>query len=231
MNAMNSVSCVKNFSRRRALIVTDDAAALARLGLSLGRVGVRTEAARLEQGGIDLYEQNLCTERDILFLDGDLNTVIHVPCYEETSVPIIPIIGLVGIEAPSRLERLFCYGATAFIKKPIYAGAVFPSLFMSINGHLRRLQLTRSCHKQDIRRGMRRYVLKVVLMMMEERSLTDEEAYDCLRKTSMNMQMSIEDLCKQIVQRGSTDATDDEGDVDIVQHLRRGKTASNGVLN
>ncbi|MGB3837463.1 ANTAR domain-containing response regulator [Castellaniella sp.] len=200
---MNSAPCVKNFSRRRALIVTDDTATLDRLCVSLGRVGVLAEAAQLQSEGIDLRDGNLCTERDILFLDGDLNLVIHVPSYEKTAVPLIPIIGMVGIEAPSRLERLFAYGATAFIKKPIYAGAVFPSLFMSINGHLQRLQLTRYQHKQDMRRGMRRYVMKAVLMIMEEKNLTDEEAYDCLRRTSMNMQTSIEDLCKQMVEQES----------------------------
>jgi AmiR/NasT family two-component response regulator len=228
---MNSVSCVKNFSRRRALIVTDDAAASARLGLSLGRVGVRTEAARLMQEGIDLHGQSLCTERDILFLDGDLNIVIHVPCYEKTSVPLIPIIGLVGIEAPSRLERLFSYGATAFIKKPIYAGAVFPSLFMSVNGHMQMLQLMRSQHKLDLRRGMRRYVMKAVLMMMDENNLTEEEAYERLRKTSMNMQMSIEDLCKRIVDEESPDTSDDVNDVGILGHLGRRKWAANGMLD
>lgn len=231
MNAMNSPPCVKNFSRRRALIITDDAVALARLGLSLGRVGVRTEAAPLQSEGLDLQDQNLCTERDILFLDGDLNIVIHIPCYEKTTVPLIPIIGLVGVEAPSRLERLFSYGATAFIKKPIYAGAVFPTLFMSVNGHMQRLQLTRSSHKQDIRRGLRRYVMKAVLMMMEAKNLTDEEAYDCLRKTSMNMQMSVEDLCKQIVDEESADTTDDVNDVGILRHLGRRKMAANGMLD
>lgn len=200
---MNSAPCVKNFSRRRALIVTDDTATMNRLCVSLGRVGVRAEAAQLQPEGIDLRDEDLCTEHDILFLDGDLNLVIHVPSYEKTAVPLIPIVGMVGIEAPSRLERLFSYGATAFIKKPIYAGAVFPSLFMSINGHLQRLQLTRYQHKQDMRRGMRRYVMKAVLMIMEEKNLTDEEAYDCLRRTSMNMQTSIEDLCKQMVEQES----------------------------
>lgn len=197
---MNALRCVKNFNHRRALIVSEDLRATERLDDCLIRLGVGVEYVAAQEGRIRLDAVDLCSERDVLFLDGDLNTDVSVPNYPETTVSLIPVVGMVGIEAPGRLGRLFAHGATAFIKKPIHVGTVFSNLFMAVNEHNQRLAWCQAKQEFDAKRRMRRYVIKAVVLVMEEQSLTDDLAYEWLRKKSMYAQMSIEDLSKRFVE-------------------------------
>jgi len=196
---MKALSYIQNFSRRRALIVSSDERATERLDTSLVRIGVQVEYADIRCDCVDLSAYKLSTDKDVLFLDGDLNTSIQIPRHSHTDIVLIPVIGMVGIEAPSRLNRLHTYGATAFIKKPVHAGTVFFNLSLAVNRHQQILNLSLEIQDHLVRRRLRRYVIKAILLVMEQHKLSDEQAYEWLRKQSMDHQMSLEELAKQLV--------------------------------
>lgn len=197
---MKSMPYIQNFNGRRALIICDDSNATTRLDTSLMRMGICTEYVQVQHNHICLSEYQLCSDRDLLFLDGDLNTSISIPSIEGTHVPMIPVVGMVGIEAPSRLSRLLAHGATAFIKKPIHVGSVFFNLFIAINNHQQSVRLSVDINKHKVRHSMRRYVFKAILLIMEHQGIDDESAYEWLRRKSMDAQTPLEELSRIIVE-------------------------------
>lgn len=198
---MTVVRCIQNFNRRRALIVSEDPRALGRLDDYLIRLGVRVQHLDIHNSSVDLTTAGVVPDDDVLFLDGDLNCDICVPTYPDSEVSIVPVIGMVGIEAPSRLGTLFAHGATAFIKKPIHVGTVFSSLFMAINSHVQQQSCLKRIESMEQRRHLRRYVVKAVILLMKHYSVDDEAAYSLLRTQSMRAQSSIENFSKRLVER------------------------------
>lgn len=209
---MTAIRCVQNFSQRRALIVSDDYRALGRLDDYLIRLGLSVQYLPFDGGTVDLNVFGVAPNADVLFLDGDLGSAVFVPRYPESELPIVPVVGMVGIEAPSRLGALFANGATAFIKKPIHVGSVFSSLFMAVNAHKQRVALLEKSQDLQSRRNMRRFVIKAIVLLMEQLRIDDERAYILLRERSMDAQSSVEEYCKQFVQRH-----DESGSNDVAQ--------------
>src|SRR5207253_1014039 len=81
-------------------------------------------------------------------------------------LPPVPVIGLVGVEAPSRLKALVNLGATSFLRKPVHGGAVYTSLFMGINQFLLRAEMYERLQDLEERRRGRRAVIRAVILLM-----------------------------------------------------------------
>lgn len=196
---MTTTRCVQNFSRRRALIVSEDARATERLDDSLIRLGMQVVYVPAVEGSVTMSIDDLETDRDVLFLDGDLGVQLEMPRHAGIKLSMIPVVGMVGIEAPGRLGHLFACGATAFIKKPVHVGTVYSTLFMAINEYNQKLAWNRQQQEQEERRKQRRYVIKAVVLLMQQHALTDERAYEWLRRQSMCAQVSVEEMARRIV--------------------------------
>jgi AmiR/NasT family two-component response regulator len=86
---------------------------------------------------------------------------------------------------------------TAFLRKPIYAGAVYTTLFLGVNQYLQRKALADQLSEHQDRRRRRRLVIKTIVRIMERHSVDDDEAYAILRRDSMRSRLSLEDYCEQ----------------------------------
>lgn len=123
---------VQNFSHRRAVVVSNDERVRNTLASTLGRLGLIVDMRRGHEA-VDLSSEPLSWSDDIVFVDADLPLAPHVPWSNIGEMPMAPVIGLVGVEAPSRLKALIQVGATAFLSKPVYAGSVFSTLYLAVN--------------------------------------------------------------------------------------------------
>ncbi len=128
---------------------------------------------------------------DIVFVDAD----------QDFSVlePEIPHIALIGMEAPSRLSRVVRHRAAAILMKPVRATGVFTAIFLAFNEHATR---QRELHERQqlLRRAEgRRSVVKAILQLMKERNLSDDDAYQELRRASMAKRVTIEEFAAEIV--------------------------------
>ncbi|MFC7052590.1 ANTAR domain-containing response regulator [Hansschlegelia quercus] len=191
-----TLSPVQNFRGMRALIFASGeggidtlASVLNKLGLAVERPGVPANAAAVDASSFD-------SARDVLFIDGDLEGVLE-PSAIKAGLPPVAVIGLVGVEAPSRLKGLMLQGATAFLRKPVYAGAVYTTLFLGVNQYLQRKTLADQLSEHQDRRRRRRLVIKTIVRIMEEHAIDDDEAYAFLRRDSMRSRLSLEDYCEQ----------------------------------
>ncbi|MBS7543975.1 ANTAR domain-containing response regulator [Ancylobacter oerskovii] len=192
---------LQNFNGGRAHIVTTSLSAVEALPVTLGKLGVSAEFVPLADGRAALDLAGLQPERDILFIDSDLDNPIALDIDPGSRQPPVPVIGLVGVEAPSRLKHLVNLGATAFLRKPVHGAAVYTALFLGINQFTLRGDLRARLDDMDRRRRGRRAVVKAIIACMKETGVDDDEAYEWLRRESMRSRQPLEDYCEAFMRK------------------------------
>ena len=195
---------VQNFSQRRALMVTNDTRACETLASTLLKLGLSVHQCNAVADDILALLPTLEANQDILFIDGDLNCLQELLAGHAFALPAAPVIGVVGVGAPSRLRALMQVGATAFLPKPVHSSAVFSAVYLAVNVFEQKATLNRSIDELEKRRRARRHVIKAVALVMKSHSLNDEGAFTLLRKESMQARMSLESYCETVAQRSAT---------------------------
>jgi AmiR/NasT family two-component response regulator len=198
---MTAPRLLQNFSGGRAHIITGNPGAVEALEATLVKLGVGVEHVPIVEGRAELDIATLQADRDILFVDGDLDGVLAIEPDVETRLPPVPIIGLVGVEAPSRLKALTNLGATGFLRKPVHGATVYTTLFLGINQFLLRSDLGHRLRELERRRQGRRSVVKAIVALMGQAGCDDDEAYAMLRRESMRSRQNLEDYCEEFLKK------------------------------
>ena len=192
---------LQNFKGGRALVVTARCGREVTLETTLAKLGVTTEYPDIVGGRAQIDVAGLQVERDILFIDGDLEGAVAIEVNPASRLPPVPVIGLVGVEAPSRLKALVNLGATSFLRKPVHGGAVYTSLFMGINQFLLRSEMFARLQDLEGRRRGRRAVVRAIILLMRENGLDEDGAYSQLRRESMRARQNLELYCEEFLSR------------------------------
>jgi AmiR/NasT family two-component response regulator len=192
---------LQNFKGNRALVITRRVGWESTLETTLAKLGVSCEYPEIVDGRAPLDVTALSAERDILFVDGDLEGTVAIELNPASKLAPVPVIGLVGVEAPSRLKALVNLGATAFLRKPVHGGAVYTALFMGINQFLLRSDMHARLQDLEGRRRGRRAVLRATILLMREQGLDEDTAYSQLRRESMRARQSLELYCEAFLGR------------------------------
>lgn len=203
---MTGPRILQNFSGGVVNLVAADPRVAETLAATLPKLGVELRIVPLTEGKADLSLGELREDRDVLMVDADLDQPLG--CVTTDAPPAVPVIGLIGVEAPSRLKAMMQIGATAFLRKPIHGAVVYSALFMGINGYLRRRSLESRLEDHERRRRGRRFVIKAILDLMHRAGIDDDQAFAILRRESMRRRMSIEDYCATL---GGAEAGDEAG--------------------
>ena len=213
---------LQNFNGNRALVVTDRASAMDTLVTALERLGVAIAAAHIfgSLGDIDLSD--LSAERDVIFVDGDIGDCTVLPLSPVGQLPPAPVVGMIGVTAPSRLKALMRAGATSFLRKPIHASAVYPALFVGVNEYRRHRHLEALLEDQERRRRGRRDVVKAIIRVMAAHGLDDDAAYDLLRRRCMATRQAMEDYCSDFIRAQDLSAEDASNYRETTAQRRRG---------
>jgi AmiR/NasT family two-component response regulator len=207
---MTEPRLLQNFSGGRAIVVTDRASSLDVLTTTLDRLGVTTSPADIVGSIADIDLATLQPDRNVVFVDGDISDGAALPLSAIGGLPPAPVIGLLGVSAPSRLKALMRTGATAFLRKPVHVAGVYPALFVGINEYRRHRHLETLLEDQERRRRSRRDVVKAIIRTMSQYGIDDDEAYDLLRRRSMSTRQTMEDLCKDLAR--SSDGEEEQGE-------------------
>jgi AmiR/NasT family two-component response regulator len=196
---MSELRLLQNFRGTRAIVVTDRAASVDVLTTTLSRLGVNIDPVDIIESIAAIDLATLQPERDFIFIDGDISDGAVLPLSAIGRLPPAPIIGLLGVSAPSRLKALMRAGATSFLRKPIHGAAVYPALFVGVNEYHRHRHLEALLEDQNRRRRGRRDVVKAIVRTMSDYDIDDDEAYDLLRRRCMKTRQTMEDFCKDLV--------------------------------
>ncbi len=192
---------LQNFKGGRALVVTGRCGWEGTLETTLAKLGVATEYPEIVGGRAQIDVGALQAERDILFIDGDIEGAVAIEVNPASRLPPVPVIGLVGVEAPSRLKALVNLGATSFLRKPVHGGAVYASLFMGINQFLLRSDMYARLQDLEVRRRGRRSVIRAIILLMQQSGCDEDSAYSQLRRESMRARQNLEFYCEEFLSR------------------------------
>jgi AmiR/NasT family two-component response regulator len=134
---------------------------------------------------------------DLLFFDADAieDNLARYGC-DTASIPLIAVLGL---ETPSRLQRTFELGPSALLHKPLRPTGIYTALFFAVNEFRRRQKLVARLADVEARHGARRFVVKAVLTLAERHNVDDEEAFRMLRVQSMKQRLTVEETAIRLV--------------------------------
>ncbi len=133
---------------------------------------------------------------DYVFFDADMGHDGMFPW--EAGQPPVPMIALIGSEAPGRVEWALKAGAHAQILKPVGDNGAYSALIIARNAF--DAQKARSAEIADLRRRLeeRQTVVRAVTLLAA-RGKTESEAYAQLRQMAMAWRISFEDAAVRIV--------------------------------
>jgi two-component system, response regulator / RNA-binding antiterminator len=135
---------------------------------------------------------------DFVFFDADMGFDDQFP-WQSGQAPM-PLIALIGSEAPGRIEWALSTGATAQILKPVGDSGVYSALLIARNAFEARRAL--SAEVGDLRQkiGERQTVVRAVVMLIEQTG-SEAAAYAALRNQAMDARISLEEAAARVLER------------------------------
>jgi AmiR/NasT family two-component response regulator len=113
--------------------------------------------------------------------------------------PPLPVVALLGSEAPGRIAWALEQGAGAIIAKPVSTSAVYPALVMAVTIHEERKAVVEKLQYLEERVRLRPLVHAAVQKLMAAHGLDEERAYAILRNCAMRRRLPMEQLSAFIV--------------------------------
>ena len=135
---------------------------------------------------------------EFVFFDTDMGFDQQFPWTPGTAP--MPMIALIGSEAPGRIEWALATGADAQILKPVGDGGVYGALLIA--GHAFAARRARAAEADALRRrlGERETVVQAVVVLMAQTG-SPEAAFAVLRREAMDARIEIEEAAARIVAR------------------------------
>ena len=189
----------QNFRGCTALLVMAEERNAQALRITLGKLGISPRHFDPQGSAADLKSDMAAA--DVAFIDTDMLDAQFVSVIAGL---VLPVVAVIGIESPSRLQRAFDIEPSAVLMKPVRSNGVYTALYFAFNERQRRQQLLGKLSTIQERQGARRIVVKAILHLMQSFGFNDEEAYRHLRKESMSKLIPVEELAAQILTSATT---------------------------
>ena len=184
----------QNFSNSRAALFHRPDRNRDVLAETLDRLGLQVDV--LDPADEETVASDLVSRADVLFFDADLADMPRLPW---AGTPEIPVVAVIGLEAPGRLYRALEMGASAIIHKPLRSSGIYSALFFAYNKHRQWFEMVERIRSLEVRHGARRFVQKAVLQLMAQNGCDDEEAFRLLRMQSMRERMTVEEFAVRVL--------------------------------
>lgn len=134
---------------------------------------------------------------DILLVDADAGWSGLLPWPPGHSP--VPLVALLGSEAPGRIAWALDQGAQALIAKPVAASAVYPALVMAVRRHAERQALAEQIADLEHRIRLRPLVLGAVQAIMAARHVDEATAFRQLRRAAMRQRLALEQVAAAVL--------------------------------
>ena len=192
---------VQNFRGCSALLVMAEDRNTQSLKATLAKLGIAPHHFDPQGAAAELKASMAAA--DVAFVDTDMLDAQFVAVIAGA---VLPVVAVIGIESPSRLQRAFDIEPSAVLMKPVRSNGVYTSLFFAFNERQRRQHLLGKLTTIQERQGARRIVVKAIIHLMQNFGFNDEEAYRHLRKESMSKRIPVEELAAQILTSAASSA-------------------------
>jgi len=134
---------------------------------------------------------------DLVIVDADQGWDDLLPWRD--TMPVCPVVALLGSEAPGRIAWALEQGACAIIAKPVAASAVYPALVMAVSIHQERQTVAERVKFLEERVRLRPLVYAAVERLMSVHVVSEERAYAILRDCAMRRRLPMEQLAAFII--------------------------------
>lgn len=180
-----------NFAGQTAVVIHRADRHRAALEAQLRRVGlsVRSLSPSAKLSGVEAA--------DVVFFDADMGHDSLFPWEREP--PPVPLVAIIGSEAPGRVEWALSQAATAFLLKPIGSHGAYQALIVATHLHQKARDLRHSIEDLTTRVKARPLVVRAALEVMRQHDLGEREALDLMRRAAMAARVSVEDLAASLV--------------------------------
>ncbi len=111
----------------------------------------------------------------------------------------IPVLALLGSEAPGRIAWALDQGAQAIVPKPIVASAVYPALVMAARFHADARRTAAHIAELEERIRLRPLVLRAVEAFMIKRDCDEATAYRGLQQAAMRHRLPLEQVAASVL--------------------------------
>lgn len=142
---------------------------------------------------------------DFVFFDVDHGFDDQFP-WKPGEAPM-PLIALIGSEAPGRIEWALSHGAAAQLLKPVGNAGVYSALLIARQTFDARRRLANEISSLRRRMAERQTVVRAVALL-SARGLDEERAYAQLRSLAMTWRITIEDAASRILAMRQGDSHD-----------------------
>jgi AmiR/NasT family two-component response regulator len=191
---------IQNFRGIRGVILHSADRNRSVLAETLMRLGMKVDAADPLDGAAVV--RAAVKDAQLILFDADFVETVAASWANEPV--LVPLVAIIGLEAPGRLLRAFELEPTAVIHKPLRSTGIYSALFFAVNEHRRRQDLMQKIRELEGRHRGRRFVTRAIVQMMQTRGIDDDQAYRLLRKESMRRRLTIEEFAVQVL---ATDQT------------------------
>lgn len=141
---------------------------------------------------------------DFLFFDVDLGFDEQFP-WKAGEAPM-PLVALIGSEAPGRIEWALSQKADAQIVKPVGNAGVYSALLIARRAFDERLRLGREIADLRERVAERQTIVRAVVALAGN-AIGEEQAYDQLRALAMSWQVTMETAARRVVELKNKEAS------------------------
>jgi AmiR/NasT family two-component response regulator len=145
---------------------------------------------------------------DFVFFDVDLGFDEQFP-WVAGEAPM-PLVALIGSEAPGRIEWALSHNADAQLIKPVGTAGVYSALLIARKSFEVRRQLSGEIAALRQRVAERQTIVRAVAALSKDAD--DARAYAQLRSLAMSWHISIEEAARRIVAMTSGETEDERSD-------------------
>jgi two-component system, response regulator / RNA-binding antiterminator len=134
---------------------------------------------------------------DVLFLDSDLG-------FDELfswkpGDAAVPIIAILGSEAPGRIEWTLSHEPSACLLKPIGSTGVFSALSIAFHNFALKRTRVEALRRLEERSQFHSLILRAAAILMKRHEIDDMEALHLMRRESMRRRLSLAAVSSLIV--------------------------------
>lgn len=189
---LRRTSRIPNLGGRRALVLHKPHANVAALLRQLVAIGLDAQ-----QFWPSLPDE--VRDADFLFFDVDMVCNEQFP-WQPGEAPM-PLVAVIGSEAPGRIEWAMSHRADAHLVKPIGSAGIYSTLLIALQKFEERQVLMAEVKELRAQVADRRIIVRAVLHLMGQ-GLSEDEAFSALRAIAMQRRMTLEMAARSLVQDG-----------------------------
>lgn len=136
-------------------------------------------------------------EADFVFFDVDMACDDQFP-WAPGEAPM-PLIALIGSEAPGRIEWAISHRADAHILKPIGSAGIYSALLIALQKFEERRALVEEIAGMRVQIAQRGLVVRAILHLIQQ-GMSEEDAFRELRTIAMHERITLEMAAQNLVQ-------------------------------